>query len=72
MGKPSDMLGTKMLKNKKNMEITLYGTTKQFYQKRVFCVFISYLRTETLKCMQDTLYGETQKLYQKTCIFKCF
>ncbi len=41
---------------KKNMEIALYGYTKQHYEKPVFGLFLSYLRTETPNLVNITLY----------------
>ncbi len=47
------------------MENTLYGKTKQHYQKPGFGCFFELLLTKTLKRVQNTLHGETEQHYQK-------
>ncbi len=43
-------------KKEKKIESTLYGKTKEHYEKDVFWVFLSYLRTKTLKHIQNAFY----------------
>ncbi len=54
---------------KKKIESTLYGKTKEHYEKDVFWVFLSYLRIKTRKHIQNAFY---EYHYKKTYIFSVF
>ncbi len=66
---PSVLIRTLGIKTLKSMEVNLYWNAlpmhyqcigMQHYQKRVFWVFLCFLRTKTLKYMQNVAYREAE------------